>query len=1333
MKKHLRLFILSFVLLQHLSVAAQLNTSFPDQGGEACLWPDGTPISEWFADTTRLDPLQLGRQYVVTDYGVSCDSTLLQTEALQRVIDRASAEGGGVVVIPRGTFLSGALFFKKGTHLHLQEGARLKGIDAIKHYPLVDTRIEGQSRKYFAALVNVNGVDGFSITGTGTIDGNGLRFWEEFWIRRRFNPDCTNLEALRPRLVYMSDCHDVQVQDVHLVNSAFWTNHLYRCERVKYIGCTIYAPHEPPEAKAPSSDALDLDVCRDVLVHGCDISVNDDAVVIKGGKGTWADQQPENGPSSHIIIQHCHYGFVHGCLTLGSESLHDWNIILRDCQIDNASRVLWLKMRPDTPQHYEHIRVERLTGNCGSVLTVRPWTQFFKAEERADTPLSECHDITLRDLRLQCRNFFDVGTSDKYRLHHFTFENLEIADRANHFAPTLIEDVTVHAVVINGALFTSHSSPLPDGKEAEVELLSPPSQRGGSSLPGTRWWWLGSAVDEENLRWNLQQYASRGIGAVEITPLYGVKGNEANNIPFLSERWMKMLGVCLDEGKRLGIQVDMNCGTGWPFGGPEVPLSEAACKLVVADTVVAAAVADTIHLLPPPSERAYAQLTVQRAFDTEQPGMRRVIALFSSRTRQQVKRAAPGGEGLVIDHFDATAVVHYLQRFDRAFAATGTPWPNTFFNDSYEVYGADWTPRLLEEFAQRRGYRLEDHLPEFIDGAPEVVADYRETLSDLLLSNFTRQWADWAHSHGVRVRNQAHGSPANLIDLYAAVDIPEIEGFGLTDFGIKGLRTDPGMTRPNFSDLSMLKYASSAAHITAKPLTSSETFTWLTEHFRTSLSQMKPDLDLMFCAGVNNMYFHGTCYSPKDDAWPGWRFYASMDMSPNNTIWRDAPYFTSYVERCQRLLQWGAPDNDFLVYLPVHDMWRRDTQHRLMQFDIHSMSRRAPDFIKAILTIDSLGFDCDYISDRYLLTTRAEGHLLRTAAGTCYKGLVIPGDSLMPKAVRAHIDSLEALGVHVIRQVKADALAQAATSEALKAMCGLNMIRRRNASGYHYFIANLTPDDVKREVPLAVPLKDARWYDPLTDTWHQAQLTANGILVSLRSGQSIFLQTFDQPSPLPSQPSISPSRLSPLPPPSQGKATGRRALLGNGVGFGPELSRTGGGSFALDLSAPAQKWTLTFNDNCTPAISKTYHLNGLCTWEGLDAQTAVLMGTGCYATTFKLTSQQLKANERWQIELGDVRESARVYVNDSCVGCAWSVPYVLEIPASLLRRGSNSLRIEVTNLPANRIAELDRQGIPWRKFEEINVVDINYQPTKYDQWEPVASGLKGRVMLVAEP
>ena len=404
-------------------------------------FPNGEAVPEWFCDTSRVNVDTLGTKYVLTDYGVEADSTLLQTEAIQRVIDLAASRGGGVVVVPRGTFLSGSLFFRQGTHLHLQDGAVLKGIDAIKHYPLVKTRMEGQTLLYFAALVNADGLDGFTITGNGTINGNGLRFWEEFWIRRRFNKDCTNLEALRPRLVYMSNCKNVQVQDVKLINSPFWTNHLYRCHHVKYIGCHIYAP--TTGVKAPSSDAIDIDYCHDILVSGCYMNVNDDAVVLKGGKGTYADKDPDNGPNYNVVVQRCTFGTVHACLTLGSESLHDWNIVMRDCTFTNADRVLWLKMRPDTPQHYEYVTVENVSGQCGSFLVIRPWTQFYKMENRPDMPLSQCNNVTIRNVNVNCKTFFDVGISDKYCLKDFVFENLNYPDSAGGIDKSMIENCEV--------------------------------------------------------------------------------------------------------------------------------------------------------------------------------------------------------------------------------------------------------------------------------------------------------------------------------------------------------------------------------------------------------------------------------------------------------------------------------------------------------------------------------------------------------------------------------------------------------------------------------------------------------------------------------------------------------------------------------------------------------------------------------------------------------------------------------------------------------------------------------------------------------------------------
>ena len=844
---------------------------------------------------------------------------------------------------------------------------------------------------------------------------------------------------------------------------------------------------------------------------------------------------------------------------------------------------------------------------------------------------------------------------------------------------------------------------------------------------GARWWWLGSAVDKENLAWTMQEYASHGIGALEITPLYGVQGNEANNIPYLSDNWMSMLRFVEEQGKKLGIEVDMATGTGWPFGGPWVPLEESACKAVFVDTSFVGKKVENLDLSAPQKDAEYCKLgkvmvygnnlaidvtssvadgklTWQAPKGTQKTDAWQVIALYVRYGVMKVKRAAPGGEGLVIDHFDKQAVHNYLSHIEAAFERTGTPYPHTFFNDSYEVSEATWTPTLFDEFEKRRGYRLQDYLPQLLNqrdlaerSCQQVISDYRETLGDLLLENFTQQWTAWAHSHGAITRNQAHGSPANLIDCYAAVDIPEIEGFGLSEFGIKGLRQDPGKTRKNDSDFSMLKYAPSAAHICGKPYTSSETFTWLTEHFRTSLSQLKPDIDLMFCAGVNHMYFHGTCYSPKNDPWPGWKFYASIDMSPTNSIWRDAPYFMQYVERCQSFLQWGEPDNDFLVYLPVRDMWQKQPEKLLMQFSIHQMGKLAPEFIESILDIDKAGFDCDYISEKYILTTEFKDDMLQTAAGTRYKGLIIPGSGNMPEHVKAHIEHLKEQGAHIIYGTDAATLKLAALPEPMKYVGGLKAIRRKNSTGYHYFIANLSPEDVSERLPLAVGFAGATWFNPLNGEIIPASISNDSIDICLRSGESMILQTYtDMPDEYVAKSIFASTPMKPE------NGTASEIVLGN-------------------------PWTLSFTEEA-PRVQKTFTLNAPQTWEALDDDSVkVMMGTGIYTTHFNLSKKD--ATNNWQIDLGDVRESARVYINGTFIGCAWSVPFVLDCK-NALKPGDNEIRIEVTNLPANRISDYDRRGINWRKMEEINVVDINYKRTLYDHWEPVPSGLNGAVKLV---
>jgi hypothetical protein len=442
--------------------------------------------------------------------------------------------------------------------------------------------------------------------------------------------------------------------------------------------------------------------------------------------------------------------------------------------------------------------------------------------------------------------------------------------------------------------------------------------------PWTRWWWQGSAVEPASLTAQLEAFKAAGLGGVEITPIYGVRGAEDRFIPYLSETWMKMLDHTLREAARLDLGVDLATGTGWPFGGPWVgddtsPRTMAHKTWVLAgggrlrepvrlrQMALVRALGNQIHVVnegapgDPPRANAPAQpvirsdaraieitdladpvsanknlqalaleqvkyprelpLSVLMAYGdsgealdltarvgpnglldwTAPAGRWTLYALFAGWHGKLVERAAPGGEGNVIDHFSRAAIHGYLAPFDRAFAGHRLPGLRAFFNDSYEVDDAtgqaDWTPSLLEEFQKRRGYDLRQHLPALFLSAGDaqsdvharVLADYRETISDLLLDTFTVEWAKWAHGRERQVRNQAHGAPANLLDLYAATDIPETEG----------------------TEIPRFKWATSAAHVAGRPLVSAEAATWLGEHFRSTLADTCATCHRVFRAGVH--------------------------------------------------------------------------------------------------------------------------------------------------------------------------------------------------------------------------------------------------------------------------------------------------------------------------------------------------------------------------------------------------------------------------------------------------------------------------------------------------
>lgn len=425
-------------------------TTFAKKKKDIDRFPDGTEIPEWFRQNESVDIEKLGKKYVLTDYEIFADGRL-HTEEIQALIDKAAANGGGVIVIPRGTYMTGGLHFKQNTHLYLEDGATLLGSDFIGDYPLGKTRIEGETCTYFGALINADGLDGFTISGKGTIDGNGLRYHKQFWLRRKWNRQCTNKDEQRPRLVYVSNCKNVQIEGVKLQNSAFWTTHIYNSENVKLLNLSIYSLGTPNHAKGPSTDAIDLDVVKNVLVKGCYMSVNDDAVAMKGGKGPWADDPTKtegNGKNENVIIEDCVYGFCHGCLTLGSESIYNHNLILRRIKVDHATRLLWLKMRPDTPQRYEYVTVEDITGNVGQFIFIQPWTQFYDLKDRKDPPMSYSDHITMRNCQMEVDVFFNVKSQDdQYKLTNFHFENLDIKAKKNaDFNQSYVDGFTVKNV-----------------------------------------------------------------------------------------------------------------------------------------------------------------------------------------------------------------------------------------------------------------------------------------------------------------------------------------------------------------------------------------------------------------------------------------------------------------------------------------------------------------------------------------------------------------------------------------------------------------------------------------------------------------------------------------------------------------------------------------------------------------------------------------------------------------------------------------------------------------------------------------------------------------------
>lgn len=859
--------------------------------------------------------------------------------------------------------------------------------------------------------------------------------------------------------------------------------------------------------------------------------------------------------------------------------------------------------------------------------------------------------------------------------------------------------------------------------------------------PRAYWWWMGSAVDTNNLAKELARYREAGLGGVHIIPIYGAKGWESNYIPYLSPRWMEMLDFTVREARRLGLEVDMTTGTGWCFGGPRVTDEEANALLVTRQWTVShggqltnrldRAQTQALMAFGPAGQKADLLARIQPDGSvawTAPEGEWAVIALSQRPSGQKVKRAAPGGEGWMLNLAHAPAMANFLRWMDGAFADYTGAKPRAQYHDSYE-YRMDWSPSLLTEFERRRGYRLQEYLDTFLGGQPPDLAarlkcDYRETISDLILEN-TEQWVNWSHQRGFLTRNEAHGSPGNWLDLYAAADIPETEMF--------------------HKDRNKLisKFASSAAHVAGRRLVAAETGTWLREHFTETLADMKHLVDDLFLSGVNHVFYHGTCYSPDEAAWPGWVFYASYQMNPRNPVWRDADALNAYITRCQSVLQTGEPDNDLLVYWPIHDLWseaegmaRNLTVHARGWFEEKPIGQLAQKLWNA-------GYQFDYVSDRQLAAAKFTNGTVVLPGGT-YRAIVVPEAKVISFAAASELVRLANSGATVVveRQLPQDlagfgdldakrkrvrellpfspAEAKgpatlplgrgrlviwnegeldeliAIPPEPMVRTSGLLCIRRKLPDGRYYFLANRGEQPVEGWVPLAAATQSLVALDPLTGQTGLAHSRPGAagqteVFLRLPPGGSIILRT-----------------------------------LTDRVVTGPAFPRW---EAAGEFHTLRGQWQVSFVAG-GPELPAPLATDRLASWTELGDtnQTQRFGGTARYRLTFDAPAGRQLANARhWELDLGEVAQSARILLNGKDYGKLITRPFRTVVDN--LRPTGNTLEVELTSTAANRIRDLDRRGVKWQNFHDINFVNINYRPFNAAEWPLAEAGLLGPVTL----
>lgn len=781
--------------------------------------------------------------------------------------------------------------------------------------------------------------------------------------------------------------------------------------------------------------------------------------------------------------------------------------------------------------------------------------------------------------------------------------------------------------------------------------------------PMMRWWWFGPNVEPTELDRELSAMAAAGIGGVEVSYVYPL-GPDSPDL--LSETFRDHLRYAAGRARELGLRFDLTLGSGWSFGGPHISTELAAAKLEFDRREIAPSAARIPIENGWPGERIVAAFL--GAGSAGEPsdftpleiadgllqiptgsGPRQLITASVRPTGQVVKRAAAGADGPVLDHYCAAAVRAHLDAVaEPLLQAVPAELIGSVFCDSLEVYAANWTPAIIEEFQQRNGYPLLPRLFQLIidgDGSEEFRIDYYRTLTELYEQNFVAVVRDWSAGHGVPFRIQGYGTPPASISSYRFADLYEGEGFG-------------------WKEITQTRWASSAAHLYGLPVVSSETWTWVhSPSFRATLLDLLGEAHEHLLVGINQFIGHGWPYSPQASDGLGWYFYAAGALDDRNPWWPAMPELMNYLQRLSWLMRQGKPVADVLIYVPADDLYPHLGREVGGSLDLWRESRAHID--PAIpATIRENGWDFDLVDDTAL------GEVDPTAVPV----VILPAVERMPAATQAWLTNFRRVGGTMINTGSADDLvgmiaeATAPDLQVFPATGDIGSVHRRLDDADLYLVINTGPHQRPVQVTPRDGHRSYEVWDARTTGVTASGATGGPIALDLAPYQSAVVVLVDAPVP------------------ELVEGPTNRPRTGPGIGEILELN----------------DWTVQFPGEDSVAVTLPHR------WED-DPARQHFSGTVTYRTTIELAGDV--ATDRVVIDFGatapidagstdregvrgnsyrvhliaPVREVAQVAVNGRAVGLLWAPPYILDL-GDRLQPGTNTIELQVSNTAANAVA-----------------------------------------------